>query len=65
VKDGNTVELRQIEVTRNSGSDAVVASGLKAGERVVVDGQLRLVDGARITIKSGSDEVAATEKPKS
>jgi membrane fusion protein, multidrug efflux system len=66
VKDGNSVELRQIEVTRNAGADAIVAGGLKAGERVVVDGQLRLVDGARITIKAGgTDEVAATEKPKS
>jgi multidrug efflux pump subunit AcrA (membrane-fusion protein) len=29
----------------------VIGSGLKAGESVVIDGQLRLVNGAPVTVK--------------
>ena len=29
----------------------VITSGLAAGERVVIDGQLRLVPGARVEVK--------------
>ncbi len=34
-------------------NETVVSSGLKAGETVVTDGQLRLIPGATVTIKSG------------
>ena len=34
------------------GSDSVIASGLAACERVVTDGQLRLVPGARVEIRT-------------
>jgi hypothetical protein len=30
----------------------VITKGLSAGERVVIDGQLRLVPGARVDIKT-------------
>jgi multidrug efflux system membrane fusion protein len=50
VKDGKTAELRQVAVARNAGEDSVIASGLEAGERVVVDGQLRLVNGAAVAV---------------
>lgn len=56
---GMVVELRPITVSRTSGADAVVAQGLAAGETVVVEGQLRLVDGAAVTpraAKAGHDE---------
>jgi multidrug efflux system membrane fusion protein len=51
VKAGETVELRPVAVARSNGTESVVASGLKAGEIVVTDGQLRLVPGARVSIK--------------
>ena len=51
VKPGETVELRPVAVARSNGTESVVASGLKAGEIVVTDGQLRLVPGARVSIK--------------
>ena len=38
----------------------VVQSGLKAGETVVTDGQLRLAPGVKISIKSSGD--AATNR---
>jgi membrane fusion protein, multidrug efflux system len=50
IKDDSTVELRLVRVDRTVGNRTVVASGLNAGERVVVDGQLRLNNGTRVTI---------------
>jgi multidrug efflux system membrane fusion protein len=56
VKEDQTVEMRPIEVARTSGPETIVAKGLKPGETVVTDGQLRLVPGSRITIKSSSNQ---------
>ena len=33
--------------------ETVIKSGVKAGETVVTDGQLRLIPGAKVKIKSG------------
>ena len=48
VKPDQTVEMRPIKVARAQGDDTVVASGLKAGDRVVTVGQIRLVPGTRV-----------------
>ncbi|HSA95994.1 MAG TPA: efflux RND transporter periplasmic adaptor subunit [Acidobacteriota bacterium] len=53
VKDDLTAEMRPVKVSRTYGEDALVAAGLKAGERVVTDGQLRLAPGAKVEIKPG------------
>jgi len=50
IKDDSTVELRLVRIDRTVGNRTVVASGLAAGERVVVDGQLRLNNGTRVSI---------------
>ncbi|HKN12776.1 MAG TPA: efflux RND transporter periplasmic adaptor subunit [Candidatus Binatus sp.] len=47
------VELRPIVIGETIDNETVVNSGLKAGETVVTDGQLRLIPGATVTIKSG------------
>lgn len=49
--DDHTVEMRAVQVARSNGADTIVASGLKAGEVVVTDGQLRLVPGAHVSVK--------------
>ncbi|HLN59715.1 MAG TPA: efflux RND transporter periplasmic adaptor subunit [Thermoanaerobaculia bacterium] len=51
VKNDLTVESRPVTVSRTHGALAVVANGLKAGERVVTDGQLRLAPGSKVEIK--------------
>ena len=51
VNADKTVEVRPVTVARTEGAEAVVSSGLKPGETVVVDGQLRLTPGARVTTK--------------
>jgi multidrug efflux system membrane fusion protein len=50
VKPDKTVESRPVVVDRTVGSDSVIASGLRPGETVVTDGQLRLVPGARVSV---------------
>jgi multidrug efflux system membrane fusion protein len=48
VKDDMTVESRNIVTGRTISGETVVDSGLRPGERVVTDGQLRLVPGSKI-----------------
>jgi multidrug efflux system membrane fusion protein len=50
----NTVETRPIAVAQISGGQALIDSGLKAGEQVVVDGQYKLQPGSRVTILHGA-----------
>jgi len=51
VKPDLTVESRRVKVGRRLPRELVIDEGLTAGERVVTDGQLRLVPGARVEIK--------------
>jgi multidrug efflux system membrane fusion protein len=53
VKPDLTVEVRPVEVGHALNSEVIITKGLKPGERVVTDGQLRLVPGAKVQIKSG------------
>jgi membrane fusion protein, multidrug efflux system len=48
VKPDDTVERRQVQVAATNDGSAVISKGIAAGEAVVVDGQYRLTDGARI-----------------
>lgn len=52
VADNNRATLTPVTVARTAGGFAVVSQGLSGGERVVVDGQLRLVDGALVQQQS-------------
>jgi multidrug efflux system membrane fusion protein len=51
VKPDQTVELRPVTVARVSGDETVVQSGVAVGDTVVTDGHIRLVPGARISVK--------------
>ena len=46
--DGATVRLQPVKVALADGGRTALSEGVKPGERVVTDGQLRLKDGARI-----------------
>ena len=48
VRPDSTVDLRDVRVARTRQGEAVVVEGLSAGDRVVVEGQLRLTPGARV-----------------
>ncbi len=58
-KAGGTAERRVIEIVGVQDGIAVVERGLAAGESVVVDGQFRLTDGARVRINAPSVPPAA------
>jgi membrane fusion protein, multidrug efflux system len=53
VKPDLTAEPRTVVTERTVGGEVVVKQGLQAGERVVIDGQIRLVKGAKVEIKTG------------
>ena len=58
VKGDKTVEMRPVVVARTAGSETVLKEGVKPGETVVTDGQLRLVPGSRISIKTANTDKA-------
>jgi multidrug efflux system membrane fusion protein len=55
VKADQTVDLRKVQVDRMSNGLALVSSGVSEGDTVVIDGQLRLVPGSRIEVRSLGD----------
>ncbi|HEY7302066.1 MAG TPA: efflux RND transporter periplasmic adaptor subunit [Xanthobacteraceae bacterium] len=63
VKPDLTVELRLVRIDRTLTERTVIASGLAAGERVVVDGQLRLSNGSRVTVQPSGSAPKAPPTP--
>ena len=55
VKQDLTVEPRPVVVARSIDKMTVISQGLKLGERVVTDGQLRLSPGAKVDIHANAD----------
>lgn len=53
VKDDRTVEVRPVTTGARLDQEMVIESGLRPGETVVTEGQLRLVPGARVQIREG------------
>ena len=54
VKPDLTVELRPVLVNRILNNESIIEKGLKDGEKVVTDGQLRLVPGAKVEVKGNA-----------
>jgi len=48
IKPDNTVEMRPVQVALTEGENSAISQGLKSGERVVVEGQTRLKNGAAV-----------------
>jgi membrane fusion protein, multidrug efflux system len=61
INPDNTVSIRQIKVAQVSDGQALIDSGLKANEQVVVDGQYKLQPGTHVTVLHGkaAEEAAA------
>lgn len=68
VKEDLTAELRPVVIERTVENDAVITSGLKDGETVVIDGQFRVTAGHPVEIKHpaapGSPDAPAAPKRK-
>lgn len=54
IKDDLTAESRPVSVGRTVRGQTVIEKGVAPGERVVIDGHLRLVPGAKVELKSAS-----------
>jgi membrane fusion protein, multidrug efflux system len=63
VNPDNTVAIRPIKVAQIADGQALIDSGLKANEQVVVDGQYKLQPGTHVTILHGqaAQEAAAQD----
>ena len=48
VKPDDTVEMRPVKVALTAGDNSAISDGLKSGEKVVVEGQTRLKNGAAV-----------------
>ena len=61
VNPDSSVAIRPIKVAQISDGQALIDSGLKANEQVVVDGQYKLQPGTHVTALHGqaADEAAA------
>jgi multidrug efflux system membrane fusion protein len=51
IDSAGTAKQKPVQVSRTVDSVAVIASGLQDGERVIVDGQSRLIPGSKVAIK--------------
>jgi membrane fusion protein, multidrug efflux system len=61
----NTAELRPVTVERSNENEAVVSKGLKEGEIVVTEGQLRVLPGKPVEMREpGSSGAAAKSQGK-
>ncbi len=58
IKDG-VAELRQVVVKRTQNGESVIGKGLADGEQVVVDGHLRLVNGANVAVRPATPTLTA------
>ena len=56
VKGDGSVEMRPVKVARTMGEEVVVSEGLQVGERVVTEGQIKLVTGAKVGVKNAPSQ---------
>ncbi len=59
IKDDSTAELRPVKLGQRQGDSIVIEQGLKAGERVVLNGQLGVMPGGKVHVDNGTPVSAA------
>jgi len=60
VGSDNKVSIRPVVVGDRVGNLWIITSGVKAGERVVVEGLLKVRDGAVVTVVDGKSQQAGS-----
>jgi membrane fusion protein, multidrug efflux system len=68
MRPDSTVESRVVTVAMRLGPETVIEKGVSPGEKIVTDGQIRLVPGAHVQAKAANGEAKtgaaeATKKP--
>jgi multidrug efflux system membrane fusion protein len=64
IGEGDVVAARSVSVTQQNEKDAVIASGVSVGERVVTTGFANLSDGAKVTVSSNYQAPAPDLAPR-
>src|SRR6266581_1111183 len=64
VNQDGTARSQPVTVERTAGAYAVIAQGVRAGDEVVTDGQLRLVSGALVEVKGVAEPAREVEADK-
>jgi len=59
VKEGSTAELRPVSLGQRQGELVVIDQGVKAGERVVINGQLGVTPGGKVRVDQQGIEKSA------
>ena len=60
VKDGQTAELRMVTIKNAEGNDLALASGVEAGEMVVLEGMDKIQDGAKVDVQTPGQSTDTT-----
>ena len=58
VKDDSTIEVRPVSVALRGESLAGLSDGLKAGEQVVIEGQINLTNGSPVKVGTKAESKA-------
>jgi TolB-like protein len=61
VNDDNTVTARPVTAAYSENDKSAITSGLVAGDKVVVEGQLRLKDGTKVKVSGPLIDSSAAE----
>src|SRR3981189_204267 len=64
IGDGDTVIAKPVVVTQQNETDAVIASGVSASDRVVTTGFANLSEGAKVTVGKGAQTPTADLAPR-
>jgi len=56
VKQDSTAELRPVTIGPVQNGNTVIEKGLQAGEQVIIDGQVRVIPGSKVEIKTGAGD---------
>ncbi|MFT3869057.1 MAG: efflux RND transporter periplasmic adaptor subunit [Nibricoccus sp.] len=62
LKPDNTVELRDVTIARAAGELTSIAKGIDEGDTIVTDGQIRLVPGAKVVVRTLEEAAALSVK---
>jgi len=63
VQDGNKVALRPVTVSQQDDTQAVIASGVQAGDPIVTTGFAQLTDGTSVDVTSGDNSQPSQTPP--
>ena len=58
VNENSTAELRMVTIRNTEGNDVAIASGLQAGETIVLEGMDKVQDGGRVDVQTPGQDPA-------